>query len=59
MLLSRSAFAAGAPLVVCVVRSAENLSFGFTWQDGAIEDAIVEDVIAGVRSYFGTLPARV
>lgn len=53
--LSRCAYAAGAPLVVCVISSDANLGFGFTWQDGAIGDHVVENVLGGVRTYFESL----
>ncbi|ETI29375.1 hypothetical protein G647_01828 [Cladophialophora carrionii CBS 160.54] len=47
--ISRCAYAAGGPLVVCVLGSDENLGFGFTWQEGAIPDDVVDKVVNGVR----------
>ena len=52
VILSRCAYAAGGPLVVCVLSSDENMGFGFTWQEGAVADDIVENVVNGVRMYF-------
>ncbi|KAF5627726.1 uncharacterized protein FTJAE_9124 [Fusarium tjaetaba] len=54
VLLSRCAYAGGAPLVVCVLNNEEYVGFGFTWQDGSIEESIVQAVIDGVRTYFNT-----
>ncbi|KEF51092.1 uncharacterized protein A1O9_12815 [Exophiala aquamarina CBS 119918] len=51
VLLSRCAYAAGGPLVVCVLASDENWGFGFTWQEGAIPDDVVENIIDSVRTY--------
>ena len=51
VLLSRCAYAAGGPLVVCVLSSEENWGFGFTWQEGAIPDDVVENIVDGVRTY--------
>lgn len=53
--ISRCAYAAGAPLVVCVLSSNENLGFGFTWQEGAIPDDVVDRVVDGVKTYFELL----
>jgi hypothetical protein len=49
--ISRCAYAAGGPLVVCVLGSDENLGFGFTWQEGAIPDDVVDRIVSGVRMY--------
>jgi uncharacterized membrane protein len=49
--ISRCAYAAGAPLVVCVLGSDENLGFGFTWQEGAIPDDVIDRIVSGVRMY--------
>ncbi|KAG5751713.1 hypothetical protein H9Q69_003541 [Fusarium xylarioides] len=54
VLLSRCAYAGGAPLVVCVLNNDEYVGFGFTWQDGSIEESIVEAVIDGIKTYFNT-----
>jgi hypothetical protein len=54
VLLSRCAYAAGGPLVVCVVTGEENIGFGFTWQDGAVADDIIGSLIDGVETYFGS-----
>ncbi|KAF5565218.1 hypothetical protein FNAPI_1753 [Fusarium napiforme] len=54
VLLSRCAYSGGAPLVVCVLNNEEYVGFGFTWQDGSIEESIVQAVIDGVRTYFNT-----
>lgn len=55
--LSRCAYAAGGPLVVCVLGSDENLGVGFTWQEGSIPDDVVENVVNGVRTYLDSLQA--
>jgi hypothetical protein len=52
VILSRCAYAAGGPLVVCVLSSDENMGFGFTWQEGAVAEDIVENVVNGVRLCF-------
>ncbi|KAF5597176.1 hypothetical protein FPCIR_3812 [Fusarium pseudocircinatum] len=52
VLLSRCAYAGGAPLVVCVLNNEEYVGFGFTWQDGSIEESIVQAVIDGIKTYF-------
>ncbi|KAF4345082.1 hypothetical protein FBEOM_957 [Fusarium beomiforme] len=52
VLLSRCAYAAGAPLVICVINNAESVGFGFTWQDGSIKDSMVEAVIEGIKTCF-------
>ncbi|KAF5695107.1 hypothetical protein FDENT_666 [Fusarium denticulatum] len=54
VLLSRCAYAGGAPLVVCVLNNEEYVGFGFTWQDGSIEESIVQAVIDGIKTYFST-----
>jgi hypothetical protein len=54
VLLGRCAYAAGGPLVVCVITGEENVGGGFTWQEGAVADAIVENVLEGVRAYFSS-----
>jgi hypothetical protein len=50
--VSRCAYAAGGPLVVCIITTQESVMFGFTWQDGAIADDIVHNVIDGCRNFF-------
>lgn len=50
-ILSRCAYAAGGPLVICVITTHESVVFGFTWQEGAISDDVVYRVIDGLR-YF-------
>lgn len=57
--ISRCAYAAGGPLVVCVMGSDENLSFGFTWQEGAISDDVVDKVVDGVKTYLESLQTAV
>ncbi|PNP81102.1 hypothetical protein FNYG_05569 [Fusarium nygamai] len=54
VLLSRCAYAGGAPLVLCVLNNEEFVGFGFTWQDGSIEESIVQAVIDGIKTYFNT-----
>ncbi|KAF6514816.1 hypothetical protein HZS61_005950 [Fusarium oxysporum f. sp. conglutinans] len=54
VLLSRCAYAGGAPLVICVLNNEEYVGFGFTWQDGSIEESIVQAVIDGITTYFNT-----
>ncbi|CCT74663.1 uncharacterized protein FFUJ_10724 [Fusarium fujikuroi IMI 58289] len=54
VLLSRCAYAGGAPLVVCVLNNEEYVGFGFTWQDGSIEESIVQAVINGIKTYLST-----
>ncbi|KAF4438008.1 hypothetical protein FACUT_5274 [Fusarium acutatum] len=54
VLLSRCAYAGGAPLVICVLNNEEYVGFGFTWQDGSIEEGIVQAVIDGIKTYFNT-----
>ncbi|KAF5609240.1 uncharacterized protein FSUBG_4033 [Fusarium subglutinans] len=54
VLLSRCAYAGGAPVVVCVLNNEEYVGFGFTWQDGSIEESLVQAVIDGIKSYFNT-----
>lgn len=53
--LSRSAYAAGAPLVVCVLKHDEGTGFGFTWIEGAVADTVVENIISELRLYFRSL----
>jgi hypothetical protein len=50
--VSRCAYAAGGPLVVCIITTQESVVFGFTWQDGAIADDIVQNVVDGCRDFF-------
>jgi hypothetical protein len=50
--VSRCAYAAGGPLVVCIITTQDSVVFGFTWQDGAIADDIVQNVIDGCRNFF-------
>lgn len=54
VLVSRCAYAAGAPLVVCVVGCEEGgLGVGFTWvEGGGVEEDVVGGVVSGVRAYF-------
>lgn len=52
VLLSRGAYAAGGPLVICVISSEENVGLGFTWQQGSMPDSAVEDIISNLREYF-------
>ncbi|KAF1982047.1 hypothetical protein K402DRAFT_397936 [Aulographum hederae CBS 113979] len=52
VMISRCAYAAGGPLVVCVLSGEDNIGFGFTWQDGAIGDDVVESVVQGVKRFF-------
>lgn len=52
VLVSRCAYAAGGPLVVCVLGCEGNVGLGFTWQEGAVEDGVVEGVVRGVREFF-------
>jgi hypothetical protein len=59
VIVSRGAYVPGASLVVCVLSGDENLGFGFTWQEGAIADDIVENIVDGVRSYFELLKGDV
>jgi hypothetical protein len=40
--------------VVCVLNNEEYVGFGFTWQDGSIEENIVQAVIDGIKTYFST-----
>ncbi|KAF9766430.1 hypothetical protein IL306_001180 [Fusarium sp. DS 682] len=54
VLLSRCAYAAGGPLVICVINNEESVGFGFTWQDGSIKDSIVEAVIDGIKTCFSS-----
>jgi hypothetical protein len=54
VLLSRCAYAGGAPLVICVLNNEEYVGFGFTWQDGSIDETIVKAVIDGIKTYFNT-----
>jgi len=49
--LSRCAYAAGGPLVVCVITTHESVGFGFTWQEGAIADNMVHRVIGGLKDF--------
>ncbi|KIW62370.1 hypothetical protein PV04_10550 [Phialophora macrospora] len=49
--ISRCAYAAGGSLVVCVLGGVENLGFGFTWQEGAIPEDVVDRIVRGVRMY--------
>jgi hypothetical protein len=50
-IVSRCAYAAGGPLVICIITTHESVVFGFTWQDSAIADDIVESVIDGWRRF--------
>ncbi|KAG8672847.1 Alcohol acetyltransferase [Fusarium poae] len=52
LLLSRCAFAPGAPLVICIIDNEESVGFGFTWQADVGDDEVVESVVNGLKSYF-------
>lgn len=54
-MLSRSAYAAGGPLVICVLNTDENIGFGFTWQEDSIDGDVVESVVNGLGKYFSQL----
>lgn len=50
---SRSAVVSGSALTVNAVTGGDGrLTLGFTWQDGVVEDSIVDQVVGGVRKYF-------
>ncbi|KAI9151855.1 putative alcohol acetyltransferase crmB [Paramyrothecium foliicola] len=53
VLLSRSSVASGAAVTVSVATGGDgSMTVGFSWQEGVIEDGIVDSVGRGVRSYF-------
>ncbi|CAF3470613.1 hypothetical protein SNK05_006509 [Fusarium graminearum] len=52
LLLSRCAFAPGAPLIICVIDNEASVSFGFTWQADVGDDEVVEGVIDGLKTFF-------
>jgi hypothetical protein len=54
LLLSRCAFAPGAPLVVCIIDNEESVGVGFTWQANVGDDGVVESVIEGLTNYFNS-----
>ncbi|ORY10002.1 hypothetical protein BCR34DRAFT_567630 [Clohesyomyces aquaticus] len=54
VVVSRCAYAAGAPLVITLVSSTEGMVWGFTWQEGAVGEEVVEGVVKGVGEFFGT-----
>ncbi|KAH6981582.1 hypothetical protein BKA56DRAFT_484625 [Ilyonectria sp. MPI-CAGE-AT-0026] len=51
VLCSRCAYAAGGPLVICVLSGDENIGFGVSWQEGSIADDVVENIIEGLKMY--------
>ncbi|KPA39395.1 hypothetical protein FLAG1_07748 [Fusarium langsethiae] len=52
LLLSRCAFASGAPLVICVIDNEESVGIGFTWQADVGDDEVADSVIDGLKRYF-------
>lgn len=50
MIFGRSAFASGSAISTGVVSGGDgSLSIGFGWQEGVVEDELVESLIEGVR----------
>lgn len=53
MVFSRSAVAFGAALNTSVVSGGDGaLTIGFSWQEGVVEDELVEGVVGGFKMYF-------
>ncbi|XEV02593.1 hypothetical protein FSHL1_007880 [Fusarium sambucinum] len=52
LLLSRCAFAPGAPLVICIIDNLESVGIGFTWQADVGDDEVVKSVIDRLEKYF-------
>ncbi|USP76828.1 hypothetical protein yc1106_04102 [Curvularia clavata] len=53
MTFSRSAVAFGAALNTSVVSGGDGaLTIGFSWQEGVVDDALVEAVVGGFKKYF-------
>jgi hypothetical protein len=53
--VSRCAFALGGCLQITVVLHKEGLTIGFAWPTCAIEKALVEKTIDGIREYFNSI----
>ncbi|KAK2825764.1 hypothetical protein FQN49_007386 [Arthroderma sp. PD_2] len=54
VLLSRSSLLAGAAVTVSVVTGGNgSMTLGFTWQEGIVEDDVIDKVCQGVQQYFG------
>ncbi|RGP74568.1 hypothetical protein FSPOR_1145 [Fusarium sporotrichioides] len=54
LLLSRCAFAPGAPLVICIIDNEASVGIGFTWQADVGDDEVAESVIDGLKRYFNS-----
>ncbi|KAF7556992.1 hypothetical protein G7Z17_g990 [Cylindrodendrum hubeiense] len=53
VMLSRSAVVSGAAVTVSVATGGNgSMTVGFTWQDGVLEDDVIDNVSQGVRKYF-------
>lgn len=52
-MFSRSAFASGSAIAVSVVSGGDGaMSLGFTWQEGVVEEEVMEKVIGGIKKAF-------
>ncbi|KAL7907347.1 alcohol acetyltransferase domain-containing protein [Trichoderma velutinum] len=53
VLLSRSSLVSGAAITISIATGGdESMTVGFSWQEGVVEDGLVEKVTQGVRKYF-------
>ncbi|KAK7418708.1 Alcohol acetyltransferase [Neonectria punicea] len=53
VLLSRSSVVSGAAVTVSVATGGDgSMAVGFSWQEGVLEDGVMENVSEGVRNYF-------
>jgi hypothetical protein len=53
VVFSRSAFASGSAIAVSVVSGGDGaMSLGFTWQEGVVEEEVMEKVIGGIKKAF-------
>lgn len=52
---SRSSVVSGAAVTLSVVSGGDGgLTIGFSWQEGVVEDAVVDKLISGVRKHFAS-----
>ncbi|KID80394.1 uncharacterized protein G6M90_00g009840 [Metarhizium brunneum] len=53
VMLSRSALASGAAVTVSIATGGDgSMTVGFSWQDGVVEDGVLDGILRGTKKYF-------
>ncbi|KAG8419499.1 Alcohol acetyltransferase [Metarhizium acridum] len=53
VMLSRSALASGAAVTISIATGGNgSMTVGFSWQDGVVEDGIMDSILQGAETYF-------